>query len=187
LGQLGDLVIKLAPRFAFPIRTGQSSEAARGRFIPVRGNEKSIILTIPVIRSVGGDSTPERFEVDSQISDDLIRQERHQIGITRKPRIVFGKRLHAGSGPAELVMSFEQEHGFSSLGEVARRDQSVVAATDNDGIVYVAVLLHYLANPLSDPATAGFFGFNERFWNRVSKPGQLVSVRGRSEHSADCF
>ena len=129
LGQLGDLVIKLASRFAFPIRTGQSSEAARGRFIPVRGNEKSIILTIPVIRSVGGNGTPERFEVDSQISDDLIRQERHQIGITRKPRIVFGKRLHAGSGPAELVMSFKQEHGpgnwkcIEPLGRWHRADQ----------------------------------------------------------------
>ena len=84
-------------------------------------------------------AVPDRYDLQPevpqlQVVDDSALQEVADVGTVRNDE--SGIQLLADAGPADHILALQDQDREPVLGQIASRDQAVVAPTDDDGVVF---------------------------------------------------
>ena len=134
LGQLLDAPVELLPRGILTRAAGELREAGRGRLgVPVVDEQPPTGL-----RRDGGERrepSPDQPDVEIEVGDDLLRQQRDEVGVARQPRVHSRERPGRHGGAADVVGRLQHQHAPACTGEVCRGGEPVVPRTDDDVVV----------------------------------------------------
>ena len=128
------LGVELLPVLIFGGRPGQFPERFLGDRARMTLHQQSTRDSVPADRGVRRDRTGREGQLDAEPADQLVRQQRDQIGIPAQPGGMRREQPRGDRGPAGLVGAFQHRHRLTGLSRENRRHQPVVPAADDDHV-----------------------------------------------------
>ena len=128
------LGIERLPVGEFLIGSGERPERLPGGLAGLALYQQAAGYVVPAGRGERGHRSGRELKVDAEPGDQLIRQQRYQVGVPAESgRMGFEQPL-AHRCPAGSLRSFQQGDRPARLGRQNRRNQPVVATPDHDYI-----------------------------------------------------
>src|SRR5207244_94721 len=76
-----------------------------------------------------------QFKVQSEVSDDFLREQTNEVRISRQLRIVIRKDFLRSGSAADVIVLFQKQNTQACAPKVARCHKPVMSSSQNDNIV----------------------------------------------------
>lgn len=126
--------VEALPRLVLPVRSGERGEGVPGA---VPADEQSGGAAAAHGRGVRGDGPLAYGEVQTEIADDLPRQQGHEVRVARQAGVDSGEGTGGDGRSPGGGEAFQDQDGLSGAGEVGGGDETVVATAHDHRVIAV--------------------------------------------------